>query len=244
MGVERDTDLAEWFARLALTLRMAGSTHRLLRRVAVLAVPTVPGAEYAGVVLARRREPLTTAAGTGPLVQACDLLQRETGEGPCLQALAEGNRTAVVVDDAGSDSRWPRFGRGAELLGVRSLLVCPLGTQGSPMGAVSWLSGRAKAFDERAVRIAVVYAAHAGAVLADRWAADSMRAALESRQSIGEACGILVERHRLTPRQAFDVLVRASQHLNVKLREVAAHVVRTGQDPELITAEDLRGGSR
>jgi hypothetical protein len=62
--------------------------------------------------------------------------------------------------------------------------------------------------------------------------AANLHAALSSRETIGEALGILIERERITAQQAFDILRRASQHLNVKLREVAQNLVDTGEDPD------------
>jgi hypothetical protein len=41
----------------------------------------------------------------------------------------------------------------------------------------------------------------------------------------------LMERHRLTAKQAFATLVEASQERHMKLREVAARVNVTGQRP-------------
>ncbi len=51
------------------------------------------------------------------------------------------------------------------------------------------------------------------------------------RELIGQAQGILMERERITADQAFDVLRRASQHLNVKLREIATRLVESGESP-------------
>ncbi len=60
---------------------------------------------------------------------------------------------------------------------------------------------------------------------------DDLIAALGTQETIGQAEGILIERERITADQAFDVLRRASQHLNIKLREVAKYVVETGELP-------------
>jgi ANTAR domain len=56
-----------------------------------------------------------------------------------------------------------------------------------------------------------------------------MRAAVVNRDLIGQAKGILMERHRITADAAFALLAEASQHKNVKLTEVAAHLVETGE---------------
>jgi AmiR/NasT family two-component response regulator len=61
---------------------------------------------------------------------------------------------------------------------------------------------------------------------------DNLHAALASREIIGQAQGILMERERCSAEQAFDILRRASQHLNIRLREVAQNLVDTGEHPD------------
>jgi hypothetical protein len=61
--------------------------------------------------------------------------------------------------------------------------------------------------------------------------ADNLHQALVTRELIGRAEGILMERERITSDQAFDILRRASQHLNVKLKAVAEDLVETGERP-------------
>jgi PAS domain S-box-containing protein len=61
----------------------------------------------------------------------------------------------------------------------------------------------------------------------------NLERAMESHRHIGQAVGILVERYRIAPAAAFDRLRQASQHRNLKLRDIAARVVRTGEDPEV-----------
>ena len=67
-------------------------------------------------------------------------------------------------------------------------------------------------------------------VAADR--ETNLAAAITSHQQVGQAVGILVERHRITPGQAFDTLKKTSQRRNLKLRELATRIVETGADPE------------
>ncbi len=66
--------------------------------------------------------------------------------------------------------------------------------------------------------------------LADRQA--NLERAIESHRAIGQAVGILVERHRVTPGEAFQKLRRASQDRNIRLREIAQRVIETGLDPD------------
>jgi AmiR/NasT family two-component response regulator len=61
--------------------------------------------------------------------------------------------------------------------------------------------------------------------------ADNLQVALETRAVIDQAKGILMERHKLTADQAFQVLSRASMNSNRKVRDIADHLVHTGDFP-------------
>ncbi len=76
---------------------------------------------------------------------------------------------------------------------------------------------------------------------------DGLKLGMQSRLLIGQAQGILMERFKVDAEKAFAYLVRASSHRNVKLREVAAELVRTRQLPVPMEEEPhrkvRRGGS-
>ena len=61
--------------------------------------------------------------------------------------------------------------------------------------------------------------------------ARQVREALESNRTIGTAVGVVMTAYRLTAQQGFQLLVRASQDHNRKLRDIAAEVVSTGRLP-------------
>jgi len=60
-----------------------------------------------------------------------------------------------------------------------------------------------------------------------------LRRAVEAHKIIGQATGIMMERHQLTPTVAFELLRVASQNRNIKLREIAQRVIDTGQEPDV-----------
>jgi diguanylate cyclase (GGDEF)-like protein len=60
----------------------------------------------------------------------------------------------------------------------------------------------------------------------------NLHAGLVSREVIGQAQGILMEREHVTARQASGILQSASQYLNVKIRDVAQNLVATGEIPD------------
>jgi hypothetical protein len=58
---------------------------------------------------------------------------------------------------------------------------------------------------------------------------DGLKVALASRTVIGIALGIIIEREHVTETKAFQILKRMSQHSNVKLRDIAAQMVKDAQ---------------
>jgi len=171
-----------------------------------------------------RRNHIEAYAVTDALVEKIDALQNEVGEGPCL----ETSQRALVtsVPDLERDTRWPRFTPGALRLGVRSTMAFSLYVDDQRLGSLSVFSARPGAFTEESEREGLLFAAHAAVALAAHRRAEHLSRALESRDLIGQAKGILVERHGVTSESAFLALAKASQDSNVKLREVAEQLVR------------------
>lgn len=96
-------------------------------------------------------------------------------------------------------------------------------------------SRQTNAFDEDSIAVAAILAAHAAIAMNtahDRQRAENLEQALESNREIGMAMGVLMSSGLHTQQQAFDILRRASQRLNVKLRDVAATVVESGELPK------------
>jgi len=60
-----------------------------------------------------------------------------------------------------------------------------------------------------------------------------LRRAVEGHKVIGQATGIMMERHRLTPTVAFELLRVASHNRNIKLRQIAERVIDTGLEPDV-----------
>jgi GAF domain-containing protein len=229
VGEHGPEELARSLATIVRELLAQGSVEQTLDRITELAVSTVPGTESAGILLLRGGGRVETRAATSDIVRASDQAQLELGEGPCFDALRE--KETYRTDDIGNESRWPRYGPRARELGIRSMLGYQLFTAEDTLGALNLYSGRSHAFNDRAERIGWIFAANAAVALAAEQYGAQMREALATRQGIGEAVGILMERYRLTEEAAFDALRRASQENNMKLREVARRVTETGQGP-------------
>lgn len=170
-----------------------------------------------------------TVASTGPPVEKVDHVQYEVGRAPCLDALHE-NRTVSVPDMAG-ESRWGEFPRRVHDLGVGSMLSFRLFVTGDTFGALNLYASRAGAFDEESEHVGLLFASHAAVALAGAREQQNLTRAVQTRDLIGQAKGILMERHKLTSDQAFSLLVLASQNANLKLRDLAAHLARSGELP-------------
>jgi GAF domain-containing protein len=222
--------LAESFATVARALLAEPTVEDTLRTICTLAVETADGCEHAGVSLLRG-EVFETPASTGEVPRLVDLLQSETGEGPCVDAVRD--HAAVHVDDLATDDRWPAFGpRAVDRTGVRSVLTCRLFVESDTIGALSLYSTQPRAFDDDVVRYGVVFAAHAAIALSGAQRLEGQEMAIRSRDVIGQAKGILMARQGVSEDRAFDMLRRASQRLNVKLRDVAQRIASdTGAGP-------------
>jgi len=223
------------FSETARILFSAGGVADTLVRVAELAVSTIDGCDYAGLFFADGSVTIAPIS-THSLVDDVDAVQQQSGEGPAVDAVAQ--QRIVYSDDLGIDARWTRFGPRAASAGIRSLLALPLVDSGG-RGSLNLYARYPTAFGVVDRGKAVVLASLAGVALSaaqshedEERRYDHLHEALRSREVIGQAEGILMERERITADQAFDILRRASQHLNRKLREVAQTLVDTGEEPE------------
>lgn len=226
--------LASDFSEAARILFSAESVNDTLAEVVHLAVATIEGCDFAGIFLVEGGV-ITTPVHSHAMVGEIDALQHQSGEGPCLDAIA--NRTSFYADDLGEDLRWARFGPEATARGMRSLLALPLSGNGA--GALNLYASYPRAFGAVDRARGLLLASLAGLALSSAHShedearlADSLHAALRTRELIGQAQGILIERERITADQAFEILRRASQHRNRRLREVAQDLVDTGEQPD------------
>lgn len=200
-----------------------------LREVVRQAAEAVSACDDAGIVLTRGRGRIDVPATDGELAAECDHLQQKLVEGPWPDAV--GQAVPVVVTDVRTDPRWPRFAAAVKDLGVRSILALPLPTPRGVAGALTFYAAAADAFSADEQLIATAFATHAGIAIGHAELEANLRVGLQTREEIGRAVGILMERHRMTASTAFDMLVMASQHSHRKLRDVAAWMTETGEDP-------------
>ena len=218
------------FSAIARAFFSAGSVQATLASVVELAASTVEGCDYAGLFLIEGNV-ISTPAFTDPMVVEIDDLQLRTGQGPCLDAIS--HRLTFYSTDLARDLRWLHFAPRALGLGIRSILAVPLDSN-SQLGSLSLSARDPSAFDVTGRAQASFLAALAGIALSvarsqqnEEQRIESLRAALISRETVGEAAGILMERDKISAPRALQLLRQSSQRLHRNLGEVAQNLIDT-----------------
>lgn len=225
----RPDDLATALARMARDLLTQETVQQTLDRILAYAVALVDGCERAGV-LAVESGALRTVAATDDVAAESDRIQVDLGEGPCLDSTLRDERVYRIADMA-TDVRWRRYAPRAHELGIGSAMGFLLYTHEHNLGALNlYGSGRA-VFTEQSEHIGWLLASHAAVAFASARSDAQLQQAITSRQEIGEALGIVMERHKVTEQEAFALLRRRSQDRNVKLRDLARQLTETGELP-------------
>ena len=216
-----DASLARDLATAARAMADQPDLQATLDTICRQAVAAV-GADACGLFLLRRGT-VHAAALSDPVLRAAEQAQIEAGEGPCLDTLRL-TRT-VHVADLRDERRWPHWSPRMVELGWLSVLSVPLVEGERTSGTLNLVARAPGGFTGEAVEAAHLFAEHAVLALAAARTATSLTEAVGARHVIGVAQGILMERYGLDVDRAFEALRRRSQDGNVKLREVAEHVV-------------------
>ena len=211
------------------------SMESLLQAVADLSKQVMPGTPETSIFVQDQHRRVTIVS-TGQLAVALDDEQYSDDHGPCLHAASTGQLTEVP--DTRVEGRWTDYMRRAVEHGNLSSLSVPLAIDDDVSGALNIYARVAHAFDDDAREAATRFAPYAAVALANmhdyqaaRDLAQNLEVALESRAVIDQAKGILMERHKLTADQAFQLLVEVSSRTNSKLRGIAEELVQTGELP-------------
>ncbi|ODR26159.1 GAF and ANTAR domain-containing protein [Mycolicibacterium porcinum] len=189
------------------------------------AVGYVPGAEYAAITIADHSGGIRTAAATGEYPWILDQIQQRWGQGPCHGAAWEHH--TVKIDDMRTDGRWPDYCR--EVIAttpIRSVVAYQLYADHHTTGALNFYARKPGVFDGTAVEAGMVVATHIALAWHLALRDKQFRNALTSRDIIGQAKGIYMERHKIDASQAFEVLKRLSQNSNTPLIDIAHQIVR------------------
>lgn len=203
--------------------------NQALDQLAHLACLAVPGCDMVGITLFDGETP-TTAIHTHAEPPRIDQAQYDAGRGPCLDAMRFGEVNRI--DDTGSDTRWPEFAGAASAIGVRSTLALPMRVGTRVVGGFNMYSFTVDAFVGEVAETAALFSAQAGLAVASALAywhqhglVQHLEEALKSRPVIEQAKGMIMAKEGVDADEAFDILRRASQRQNRKLRDLAVEVV-------------------
>ena len=223
-------ELSTVFARIKGMLLTEETVNQAVDLLAEAAMEAIPGAIGAGVSLIDNQGRRTSTGSTDKLVLAADGLQYELGEGPCLTAWA--STKVVRSNDLSSETRWPRWSSSAAQLGIRSVVSAPLVFKADSIGAIKVYSLEAEAFDGQSEHLLALVAGPAATLLANvqgnevpHRISSELKAAIESRDNIAFARGILMEREGLTADEAMLELIQQSRRTRDSLRIAAEQVI-------------------
>ena len=225
-----DTSYAGSEAFLALSRFFVndGTLGDALLQVSQLACQVAP-ADMAGITLLVDGKPRTGVFTDAEAVKI-DEAQYATGQGPCLDAFR--HQEVFRIDSTADETRWPDFAHDAAAHGIASTLSIPIVARNEGLGALNLYSRQPSGFDDTSLTTMLTFAAHAAIVLANTqvyWTArelsENLNQAMQTRATIDYAVGILMAHGGRSPQDAFQLLVRASQRENRKLRDIAGEIV-------------------
>lgn len=222
-----EADMTRTMAELARAFSAPKTLDARLRTVTSAAVDIMPAEACADILMVTGRSKYESVAPTSALPTDLDAVQERLGEGPCVEAAA--NSLVVRCDDLRNDSRWPRFAEAAVAAGVYSSLSFQLYSNEDTFGALNILAFEPNAFSMESESLGAVLAAHAALALGAGRTEEQLQSALLTRDIIGQAKGMIMERFDVDAVRAFELLTALSQQTNTKLNAVAAQIVQQGR---------------
>jgi GAF domain-containing protein len=218
-------DFAQVLADMARTFRAQPDLQTTLQSTVDLAAEHLQGRAEVSVTLTNKKG-LETAASTGERATRADQLQYELGEGPCIDAAWQ--HETFQIEDLATDERYPRWSHAvAEQVGFRGVVAYQLFTAEDTLGALNVYTEDPRPYESVDRAEGLLVATHAAIALQGARKEQQLSSALLSRNLIGQAQGILMERYQLSATRAFEFLARTSQDSNTKLVEIAQRVVDT-----------------
>lgn len=155
-------DMAKQFAALGADLRGQGENDQVLHRLMQLAVTHVPGCAWASVTVVRTGVPRSIVRSDS-VAEAADRLQYELGQGPCLQTAEDDH--PYLLFDVEREPRWPDYAQALmRRTPVRSVLCFDLA--GKERAALNLYGAAAGCYDDEAVQLGAIFAAHASTAVA------------------------------------------------------------------------------
>jgi GAF domain-containing protein len=208
--------------------RSDADSDTVIAELAENAAAEIPGAQYAGVTVTRNAKHIDTPAATHKWPILLDEIQQRHREGPCLTAAWE--EKTIHVADLETDERFPLYRRDAlEQTPIRSVMAFQMFIAGETMGALNVYAETPNAFGQVSRDMGLIFAAHSSVAWNAARRDEQFKRALASRDTIGQAKGMIMERYGVNAVQAFEVLRKLSQDSNVPLVQVASELVANAQ---------------
>lgn len=219
-------DPATVFAALAEIIYQGSDATQMYAAICVAATLIVPGCDHASLLM-KRNDRYVTVGASSKLANHVDDLERRANDGPCIDAIEE--ETPQIEPDLTKPNQWPNFAaRLVEETPVRGAMGFRLLIDKRKAAALNLFSETPNLFDSEAAGRAAVLAAFASVAInaiAQGEDASSLRRGLLSNREIGKAVGLLMAFHQISDDDAFGMLRKASQDMNIKLADVARQVV-------------------
>jgi hypothetical protein len=222
------SELLATFRSMAEIVYSGESYESVYEAVCHSAVQLVDGCDHASLMM-RRGDRVDTVAASDEVAARIDELEKELGEGPCLDAIDDNEPDQHICPDLTEGSKWPELAhRIRQETDVKGMAGFRLRQGGMRVGALNVFSDTAGALTEDSLDQAIMLTAFASVTFAavERGEeASTLRRGLESNREIGKAVGLLMATHDIDDDRAFEMLAKVSQEMNVKVAEVAAQVV-------------------
>jgi GAF domain-containing protein len=197
-----------------------------LRTVTAAAVDLIDGVDSADILVISEPDRYESLAATSQLAVDLDGVQQRFGQGPCVDAAC--GDSVVRSDDLRKDQRWPRFAESALAAGVHSMLSFQLYFHDNRQAALNLVGLKPYVFNSDAEAVAAMLATHAAIALIAEDKQLQFQSALASRDIIGQAKGVIMERFSVDAVRAFELLRAISQNTNTRLADVAADLIARG----------------
>jgi GAF domain-containing protein len=208
----------------ALHNRPETDSDTVIAELAEHAAVEIPGAKYAGVTVTTNRKRIDTPAASHEYPILLDKIQQRHRQGPCLESAWE--KRTIHVRDLSHDGRWPKY-RDEALAEtpIRSIMAFQLFIADHTMGALNVYAEEPNAFDEESEEVGLIFATHSAVAWNSARRDEQLEKALASRDTIGQAKGMIMERYGISAIQAFDMLRKLSQDNNLPLTLIAQELV-------------------
>jgi GAF domain-containing protein len=204
--------------------RADSDSDTVIAELAEHAALEIPGAKYAGVTVTTNRKRIDTPAATHRYPVLLDEIQQRHKEGPCLASAWE--KQTFHIADLEEDFRWPNYRRDALAeTPIRSIMAFQLFIADQTMGALNVYAEEPNAFDEETEEVGLIFAMHSSVAWNSARRDEQLRKALTTRDAIGQAKGMIMERYGIGAIQAFEMLRQLSQDSNVPLARIAEEII-------------------